>query len=128
MGGELTQNVQQAGPVTIQTASPPAVAQPVSATPTGSLQPLEIHKSGSEIHFHDRVNNRKCAVPAAEYYVMRRDMCRLVVSRWIDPLNKTILTLTPVFDGVKVEAYLEVQPCEIGDTFAALARYTNGAK
>lgn len=147
MGGDLTQTVQQKGsaapvtvqggdpaaPVTVQGGTTPAlfVGSVIPGVPTGppaDLIPLEIHKSGAEIHFHDRASGKKCAVPAAEYYVMKRNMLKLLPDRCVDPINKTILLMTPYYDGTKVDSYLELLPTEIGDTFAALARYTNGGK
>ena len=127
MGGDITQNVQCGGGPAKDVKGEVLIQSPPQATSSPSIAPhqeLELHLSGGEVHFHDRHNHLKAAVPVAEFYVTMRAIRQMNEFEWVDPQFNTLLKLTPYRDGDIVECFISLEPIKVGTTFAALAKYT----
>jgi hypothetical protein len=85
-----------------------------------NIHQLRIHESKGEIHFHNDNNKLKVAMPVAEFNVMMRQLKRMKPINFVDDVNKTVLTIEPIFDGSSLALKMVIVPATLGDNFKAL--------
>lgn len=89
----------------------------------------EVHENAGQVHFHDRTNKLKCAVPVATWWKAWNVISSnsLPVNEWVfvDKVNKTMLTITPVFSATKVDVEVQISVFnETGSNFEKLDNFT----
>ena len=118
-------------PSAFQTAAPSSPGKsPVAVAGLGAEhQPLRVHESGGEIHFHDDANGIRVNVPVADFFsaweVLKNGEIRGPV-RFTDKTNSTIVELFPHMTYSTVDIVVKVRRVEFGANFLNIEKLVNG--
>jgi hypothetical protein len=97
----------------------------------GMIGTVRFHESKGEVHFHDDVNGLKVAVPSGTWYAAWQKLAAEGGSwRYVDAAKQAAVFVESWLNKRKVlRCTVEVQPIlEISDEYAALQKFTEGAK
>jgi hypothetical protein len=120
MGGERETFVDKPA----EKKNPPDDTQSMGSL-RGTNNPLRIHESAGEVHFHDDVAKLKAAVPVSTWFKAWDKVSSQPQSwQFVDQKNKTVLTIDTKLEAGNLEADVTLSPLTVGTNFCALAKFT----
>lgn len=101
--------------------------------PLNDQKDIVIHIDSGEVHFHDRKQNLKVAVPKHEFFSAwsRLETLQSEVWRHLDRKNGAVVTVSVKMGATKIAAHVSVEAASavVADpTFESLQKVASGAK
>lgn len=125
MGGERETFLESAEERAEKAKSKAGSATESMGSLRGTNNPLRIHESGGEVHFHDDTAKLKAAVPCAAWFKAWDKLSSQPQSwQFVDQKNKTVLTIDTKLDNGSLEADVTLSHLTVGTNFSALAKFT----
>jgi len=91
----------------------------------GTNNPLRIHESGGEVHFHDDTAKLKAAVPVSAWFKAWDKLSSQPQSwQFVDQKNQTVLTIDTKLDNGSLDADVTLAKLAVGTNFSALNKFT----